>query len=144
VLYVSHDRYFINQTADRILELTGETLINYIGNYDYYLEKKDELNAIYIDSTVDNKVSDNIDTESKTDWKAQKEEQAKQRKLQNEIKRIEERINTLETSNEELNTALANPEIATDVGKLMELQKQIDTNNEELDMLYEKWENTVS
>lgn len=144
VLYVSHDRYFINQTADRILELTGETLINYIGNYDYYLEKKDELNAIYIDSTVDNKVSDNIDTESKTDWKAQKEEQAKQRKLQNEIKRIEERINALETSNEELNTALANPEIATDVGKLMELQKQIDTNNEELDMLYEKWENTVS
>ncbi|MBQ4068912.1 MAG: ATP-binding cassette domain-containing protein [Lachnospiraceae bacterium] len=144
VLYVSHDRYFINQTADRILELTGETLINYIGNYDYYLEKKDELNAIYIDSTVDNKVSDNIDTESKTDWKAQKEEQAKQRKLQNEIKRIEERINALETSNEELNTALADPEIATDVGKLMELQKQIDTNNEELDMLYEKWENTVS
>lgn len=144
VLYVSHDRYFINQTADRILELTGETLINYIGNYDYYLEKKDELNAIYVNTKEEPITTPVTESESKMDWKTQKEEQAKQRKLQNEIKRIEERINTLEAENEELNTALGNPEIATDVGKLMELQKQIDSNNKELEDLYEKWENTVS
>lgn len=143
VLYVSHDRYFINQTADRILELTGETLINYIGNYDYYLEKKDELNAIYLNSKEDIVAPSVVESDSKVDWKTQKEEQARQRKLQNEIKRIEERINTLEADNEELNTALANPDIATDVGKLMELQKQIDSNNEELEKLYEEWENTV-
>ncbi len=143
VLYVSHDRYFINQTADRILELTGETLINYIGNYDYYLEKKDELNAVYVNTKEETNIILNTESESKVDWKTQKEEQARQRKLQNEIKRIEERINTLENDNEELNTALANPEIATDVGKLMELQKQIDANNEELEKLYEEWENTV-
>ena len=143
VLYVSHDRYFINQTADRILELTGETLINYIGNYDYYLEKKDELNAVYINTKDATPTPSVTESEAKADWKSQKEEQAKQRKLQNEIKRIEERINTLEADNEELNTALANPDIATDVGKLMELQKQIDANNEELEKLYEEWENTV-
>lgn len=143
VLYVSHDRYFINQTADRILELTGETLINYIGNYDYYIEKKDELNAIYVNSNEKITIPSVTESEAKADWKTQKEEQARQRKLQNEIKRIEEKINFLEADNESLNKELTNPNIATDVGKLMELQKQIDTNNEELEKLYEQWENTV-
>ncbi|MEG7529977.1 MAG: ABC-F family ATP-binding cassette domain-containing protein, partial [Hungatella sp.] len=89
VLYVSHDRYFVNKTATRILELTGETFLSYIGNYDYYLEKKDLMTGLYTNS--DAEFSGEIsDSEVKQNWKAQKEEQAKLRKQQNDLKKAEE------------------------------------------------------
>ena len=94
ILYVSHDRYFINKTATRILDLVNKKLVNYIGNYDYYLEKKDELTKIYAAKT-DISVEDNNISDNKLSWQAQKEEQAKLRKKQNEQKKIEDKINEL-------------------------------------------------
>lgn len=142
VLYVSHDRYFINQTAHRILELNGQTLIPYLGNYDYYLEKREELQAVYISSPKEAD-SPPPGSDGKQYWKRMKEEQARQRKKENEIKRLEEQIAFLEQHIADLNQELCNPEIATDVGKLIELQKQIDLNNEKLEGLYAEWENTA-
>lgn len=146
VLYVSHDRYFINKTATRILELTNQALVNYIGNYDYYLEKKEELTHIYapIQTSTANTVtvssSASATIGSKADWLAQKEEQARLRKRQNELNKVEEEIHKLETRNEEINQLLITEEIYTDVPKLMTLNKEKNDLNEALEALYEKWE----
>ena len=168
VLYVSHDRYFINKTATRILDLTGNQLLNYIGNYDYYLEKKPEVEKIYFggvnpaptkqlagannayansagdrgNSTVSMvSTSDNeVTTDTKLDWMQQKEEQAKLRKKQNELKKTEEEIHKLENRNEEIDELLALEEVYTNVSKLMELNKEKKELEERLLELMEKWE----
>lgn len=144
VLYVSHDRYFINKTATRILDLKNKKLVNYIGNYDYYLEKCDEMTKIYAPETVSlssgSSSSAGTAPAAKADWKAQKEEQAKLRKIQNEIKKTESRIDELEQIIYECDSELANPEYATNVGKLMEIQKSKEAAESELETLYEKWE----
>ncbi len=221
VLYVSHDRYFINRTATRILELTGETFINYIGNYDYYLEKRELMNQLYVtnsgqtagakaegssgvksgsgvlgksgsgvngksDSGVLGKsgsdflsgsgpeshlnpgvdfghssnrgshpsaaahpatAADSIPPDStagkptvKQDWKSQKEEQALQRKKQNALKKTEAQIAALEEQDAALDTQLTQPEVVSDVGKLMEIHKEKESIKERLDQLYEEWE----
>ena len=142
VLYVSHDRYFINQTATRILELTGNTLVNYIGNYDYYLEKKEELTAIYVpgENASSAVSSDKTETESKLDWQQQKELQAKERKRKNALKKTEDQIAALEERDAEIDTLLASPEVATDVGKCSKLSKENAQISEELAALYETWE----
>lgn len=107
VLYVSHDRYFINQTASRILDLVNHTFVNYIGNYDYYLEKKEELTTAYAgeastpSSVSDNSTDKNV-SESKLSWQEQKEAQARLRKRQNELKKTEERIGELEDRDGEI------------------------------------------
>ena len=107
VLYVSHDRYFINQTASRILDLVNHTFVNYIGNYDYYLEKKEELTTAYAgeastpSSVSDNSTEKNV-SESKLSWQEQKEAQARLRKRQNELKKTEERIGELEDRDGEI------------------------------------------
>lgn len=138
VLYVSHDRYFINKTASRILELTHKEFVNYIGNYDYYLEKKDLLTPVS-DSSIDN-LSAPEPSSQKLDWKQQKEQQAILRKKENELKKCEERIEKLETRNQELDEEMMKPEIATNVAKLQEITKEKDKNDTELTALYEKWE----
>ena len=142
VLYVSHDRYFINQTATRILELTGNTLVNYIGNYDYYLEKKEELTAIYVpgENASSAVSSDKTETESKLDWQQQKELQAKERKRKNALKKTEDQIAALEERDAEIDTLLDSPEVATDVGKCIKLSKEKAQISEELAALYETWE----
>ncbi|MCH5262236.1 MAG: ABC-F family ATP-binding cassette domain-containing protein [Lachnospiraceae bacterium] len=144
VLYVSHDRYFINKTASRILDLNRKTLTSYLGNYDYYLEKKDEQLAL-IDTNANTQSTSYVDLSSqpvgtKQDWQAQKEQQALQRKKENELKKCEERIEQLETRNEEIDTLMASPEVCTDVAKLQELNKEKEKNDAELAVLYEKWE----
>ncbi len=152
VLYVSHDRYFINKTAHRILDLNRRTLTNYLGNYDYYLEKKDEQLA-KIDSAqspsrapasgispVSMSSAGQADSTAKQDWKAKKEQQAAQRKRENDLKKCEERIETLETRNEEIDTLMASPEVCTDVARLQELNHEKEGNEAELAELYEKWE----
>lgn len=150
VLYVSHDRYFINKTATRILELTGQTFINYLGNYDYYLEKKEELTQIYtrqtqLSSSTEKNTAGNSGTEkenwNKLDWKSKKEEQAKLRKRQNELKKTEERIHQLETRDKELDQCLSQEEIYTNVEKLIELNQEKEEIQKKLDELYELWEN---
>ena len=139
VLYVSHDRYFINKTATRILDLTNQTLVNYIGNYDYYLEKKDIMTGLLTPAAEAAVVTGEDTSGIKLDWKAQKEEQAKIRKRQNELKKTEEEIHKLETRDGEIDELLVKEEIFTDVPKLMELNQEKEMISERLEELYELW-----
>lgn len=138
VLYVSHDRYFINKTATRILELTQKEFVNYIGNYDYYLEKKDILQPTTNVETVSTKSVE--PSAEKLDWKLQKELQAKQRKKENDLKKCEDRIGVLEEKNQALDEEMAKPENATNVAKLQEIAKEKESIEAELEKLYEEWE----
>ena len=189
VLYVSHDRYFINKTATRILDLTGKRMMNYIGNYDYYLEKKETQEKAYLASAAQaanrsakSSGAGNTGTSShltaaaganptalsgngtgtsaassasavtaavqaaasassgKLDWKQQKEEQTRLRKKQNELKRVEEEIHTLETRDQEIDALLCDETVFSDVPRLMELNKEKEELNAKLEGLYEKWE----
>ncbi len=135
VLYVSHDRYFINKTAGRIIELSANTVTNYIGNYDYYLEKRDILAPKEIKAAKEEK-----STAVKDDWKAQKEEQARIRKRQSDIAKIEKSIEKLEAENAGIDEQLALPEVYTDVPKLMKLNERKQQIDAELTKLYEEWE----
>ncbi len=153
ILYVSHDRYFINKTATRILDLNRKVLTNYLGSYDYYLEKKEEQLAL-IDSAGrnadDTAVSayhkDNspakagTSSDTKQSWKLQKELQAAQRKKENELKRCEEAIEQLEQRNNEIDLLMASPDVCTNVARLQELSKEKEANETQLNELYQKWE----
>lgn len=142
VLYVSHDRYFINRTAHRILDLNRRVLTNYLGNYDYYLEKKDE-QLSRIEEKIgqtESTAPEAADSDAKQDWKAMKEQQAAQRKRENDLKKCESEIETLEARNAEIETLMASPEICTDVAKLQELNKEKEEIDSKLTDLMEKWE----
>ncbi len=139
VLYVSHDRYFINQTATRILDLTNQAVVNYIGDYDYYLEKKDELTEKYAPAQAAEAEAKNI-SESKLTWQQQKEEEARKRKLANELKKVEARIEELETRDKEIDETLVLPDVCTNVARCTELSREKDAVLEELETLYERWE----
>ena len=137
ILYVSHDRYFINKTATRILEISDHGLTSYSGNYQDYIAQKEKEKASLTSSTAS---SVSVDTESKLDWKQQKEEQAKQRKKENRLKKVEEQITELETKQEELSEAMSLPENASDPAKLMELSNEQASIASSLEELYEEWE----
>ena len=158
VLYVSHDRYFINKTASRILDLNRHVLTSYLGNYEYYLEKKDEQLAL-IDAAAQAKTSagphagslsaagaagsaaqPTSSSDTKQDWKARKEQQAARRKKENELRKCEEAIEQLETRNSEIDLLMASPGICTDVVRLQELNREKQENETKLNDLYEKWE----
>ena len=136
VLFVSHDRYFINSTATRIIELANKTVVNYIGNYDYYLEKKDILGAKPITNNISKSSSSAI---SKINWQEEKVKQAQQKKIKNEIKRTEERMALIEAEIEELDNMYADPAISSDTAKLMEIHTRKEALSKELDELYDKW-----
>jgi ATP-binding cassette subfamily F protein 3 len=153
ILYVSHDRYFINTTATRILELTENTLVNYVGNYDYYLEKRDILTPIAVGESKaalgenskaeDGLTSDNgseINASSKESWRASREEQARLKKLKNRLSKVEERISVIEARTQEIDEEYQNPEIASNTGRLMELHKEREVLDAELSELYDEWE----
>lgn len=142
VLYVSHDRYFINRTASRILELSGNTLTNYLGSYDYYMEKKQALSAPDTTPASGSKSPVNSEPESlsKLNWKEKKEQQARQRKLENELKRIEDRIEVLENKDAEIDELMLKPDICTNVAKLQELAKEKSCIAEEMEQLLNRWE----
>ncbi len=156
VLYVSHDRYFINKTAHRILELTGAGFTGYLGNYDYYLEKKEQVTGTadasatasaslgsFTRTTVPGeapKAASAPASDTKLDWQAQKELKAKISKLQNELKKAESRIEKLETRSGEIDEEMAKPEVATNVGRLSELSKEQTAISDELTELYASWE----
>lgn len=149
VLFVSHDRYFINKTATRIMDLCSRTLVNYIGNYDYYMEKHDELTALCT-KPQNNTASANasaeglpqspVQTSLKSDWQSQKEEQARQRKLKNDIKKLEDSIEALEKRNAEIDGLLTQEDIYTNVSKLMELNNEKTDIQTRLDAMFEQWE----
>ena len=142
VLYVSHDRYFINQTATRILDLTNQYVVNYIGDYDYYLEKKEELTEKYAPTAQEatEEAKEETPSEGKLTWQQQKEEQARKRKQENELKKVEKRIEELETRDKEIDDTLVLPDVCTNVGRCAELSREKDKIQAELEELYEKWE----
>ena len=153
ILYVSHDRYFINKTATRILDLNRKVLTNYLGSYDYYLEKKEEQLALIDsasrnadDAAVSAYHKDNspaktgASSDTKQSWKLQKELQAAQRKKENELKRCEEAIEQLEQRNNEIDLLMASPDVCTNVARLQELSKEKEANETQLNELYQKWE----
>ena len=141
VLYVSHDRYFINQTATRIMDLTNQAIVNYIGDYDYYLEKKEEMTRIYAPAqeTAAQEVKENV-SETKLTWQQQKEEQALKRKRENELKKVEARIEELEARDKEIDETMVLPDICTNVAECTKLSREKAAIAEELEGLYEKWE----
>ncbi len=154
VLYVSHDRYFINKTATRILDLEGKVLTNYIGNYDYYLLKHPILSpSLSLPSTPtclgfsNNSASSTATTplasEGKKDWQAMKEEQAKERKRQNDLKKTEEKIASIEAEIERLNEEMAKEEIYSSPAESLKIHKQQTKLNEELETLYELWDSLM-
>lgn len=151
VLYVSHDRYFINRTATRILDLTGGALMNYIGNYDYYLEKKEAVEAAFAPKKAAPSPASGKTAESdglcsspsstiKLDWKTRKEEQARIRKHQSELAKTEEAIHGLESRDGEIDVLLAMEEVYTDVPRLVELNREKEDISSRLEKLYERWE----
>ena len=140
VLYVSHDRYFINQTASRILELTNLSFVNYIGNYDYYLEKKDILTPVVEAKSVIDDTPVEQATTSKLSWQEQKEEQARLRKQQKELEKTEKRISELEDRIAEIDDLMTQPEVYSNSVKCQELAIEKNNHSNELEDLYEKWE----
>ena len=153
VLYVSHDRYFINSTASRILELVNQTFVNYIGNYDYYLEKKDELTRAYASGTSSGSssaanssgsgsISENraADPGSKLSWQEQKEQQARERKRKNDLKKTEEEISRLEERNARIDHEMTLEEVYSNSVKCQELAEEHAANEKKLEELYETWE----
>ncbi len=138
VLYVSHDRYFINSTATRILDLTGGILVNYIGNYDYYVEKHDILTPV--SSSADTPAAAEAPTAAKLDWKQQKEEQARLRKRENDLKKTEAEIFELETRDAEINELMTREDIYTNVAECQKLHKEQTELKARLEILYTQWE----
>ncbi|MCR4651811.1 MAG: ABC-F family ATP-binding cassette domain-containing protein [Lachnospiraceae bacterium] len=143
VIYVSHDRYFINKTADRILELADHNFINYHGNFDYYMEKREQLrsssDSVSASSSGSTTTSD-APSKSKEDWKAMKEEAARQKKQQKELEKTEAKISELEGKLNIVEASLADPAYSSNVGKLIEFQKEKEVLEEELEKLMEYWE----
>ncbi len=144
VLFVSHDRYFINQTATRILELTNQTFLNYIGNYDYYLEKKEALASTYLSAPqrCPSAVPDpnTAASSSKQSWQEQKELQAKERKRQSDLRKTEERIASLEDRDKEIDALMLQEDIYTNSVKCQELASEKAKIGQKLEQLYERWE----
>lgn len=140
ILYVSHDRYFINKTATKILELTQQKLLSYDGNYSYYLEKKDVVEGLYLTPESSDRAKQQPDSDAKLDWKEQKEREAKKRKIENNYKQSEERIHKLEEQLEAIDAQMCLPEYASDVAKLTELGTEKEHLEEELERAMEQWE----
>ena len=142
VFYVSHDRYFINRTATRILDLSPEGIVNYKGNYTYYLEQKEAGNVAADSESVTTApvASQNDTTSSREDWKKSREEAARQRKRANDLKKTENEISRLEEENDTIKEAMNLPENTSDAGKLMELSLQYEKNEQLLLELYDRWE----
>ena len=138
VLYVSHDRYFINRTASRILELSEGALTGYLGNYDYYLEKKTEASLSTLPASPSQK--EYLPTETKLDWQAQKKLQADKRKKENDLKKCEESIALLEQEQKEIDAKMSDPSIATNVAELQKLASRQKELADKLEGLYEQWE----
>ena len=139
VLYVSHDRYFINRTATRILELTNKSMVNYIGNYDYYMEKREELTRIYAPGQEEEETAESVSA-TKLDWKQQKEEQARQRKRENDLKKTEAEIERLEARDKEIDAEMEKPDVAVNVAECVKLANEKAEITQKLEELYEKWE----
>ena len=141
VLFVSHDRYFINMTATRILDLADKTLTSYIGNYDYYIEKKETMTDFTsVKATKAEAATEDSESQNKISWKQQKELQAQLRKKQNDLKRVESQIEELEIRDKEIDELLTREDIFTNVEEVTKLSTEKETLLAKLESLYEEWE----
>ncbi len=142
VLYISHDRYFIDKTAEITFDLSKTGVTKYLGNYTYCMEKKDEKERIAKLEAAEKPAAkkEQVISDSKADWLLQKEEQAKARKKANEIKKVETEIEKAENRIKELDELMFDPEISADSMKLSELYEEKSSLEEKLEELYEKWE----
>ncbi len=140
VLYVSHDRYFINRTATRILHLNHQTFIDYIGNYDYYLEKREHLENILLTKDKETYEKENIPSSAKQTWQANKEEQARLKKQKRQLEKCEESIAALEERLAQIEEAFSDPEIQRNLPELIKLQKEKEENEAKLEKLMTEWE----
>ena len=140
VLYVSHDRYFIQKTATRILDLTQEQILSYDGNYDYYLEKRELVEARYLSHGEERISKDESPSSGKLDWKVQKEREAKKRKLESAYEKAELQIQKLEEEMAQIEEEMSLPEYASDVAKLTELSKKKEQCEKTMEEAMEKWE----
>lgn len=143
VLFVSHDRYFINAAATRIIELSNKTVVNYIGNYDYYLEKRDILTTKTFPATTGSSSADTAVKDSKISWQQSREEQNRLKKRKNEIKRTEERISVVEERLSAIDAEYSDPSIGSNTARLMELHNESAGLQKELDELYEHWDSLM-
>lgn len=143
LIYVSHDRYFVNRTATRVLELVNQQFIDYLGTYDEYLEKRELLHRLAFgeESTV---IAKKQDTESKQDWQSQKEEQARQRKQQNRIAKLEEQIAKWEEAVAQIDEQMLLPEICTNSFELSRLASEKDDLEAKIMEAMEEWETLSS
>lgn len=137
MLIISHDRYFINKLADRIIEITPEGVREYLGNYDYYLEKT----ASDTDSARLTVLGREEEAKPKVnDYKLRKEEQARERKRKNDLKKVEERIETLDEEISALETELQSEEVTSDYEKLISLTSKLEELQKQQAELFELWE----
>lgn len=135
LLYVSHDRYFINKTADKILELSRDGVKEYLGNYDYYLEKSLNTGETSIQDAEPSSLS-----RGAADWKLSKQKEAQKRKIENQIAKLEEDIAVYETKISEIDDLLLKEDIATNPYKCAELVQDQENYRKKLQVAYEEWE----
>lgn len=140
VLFVSHDRYFIQKTATKILDLTGNALLSYDGDYSWYLEKMETVEKLHLNPQVSGHAAEKTESDAKLDWKEQKEREAKRRKIENSYNKTEEEIHTIEQRLSLIDDTMSLPEYATDVGKLTELAKEKEQKERDLERAMEAWE----
>ena len=139
MLIISHDRYFINKLATRILALGENGVTEYIGDYDYYLERTSADN----NSNIELKSAEKSEKKP-NDYTLEKQRRAKERKKQNDIKKAEALIETLDGEIEELNNLLQSDEVVSDYEKLTELTQKLEEKQSELEKAYESWEELTS
>jgi ATP-binding cassette subfamily F protein 3 len=133
MLIISHDRYFINKLATRILALDKNGMTEYLGNYDYYLERTSE-------SKKAEAVSEEKEAKKPNDYTLEKQRRARERKLKNDIKKAEQLIETLDLEIAGLNDELQKDEVVSDFEKLTELTEKLEEKHSELEKAYENWE----
>jgi len=137
LLFVSHDRYFINRLAERVLELENGRLTEYLGNYDAYLEKKASLAAADVPG---NAAAWKGLTDSARERLAKKEAGARQRRLENDLKKAEKAIEDTEDKIAALEEEMSRPGVATDPVRLTELDTEVRSLKAQLEKFYEEWE----
>ena len=141
LFYVSHDRYFVNKTATRILELSSKEVLSYLGNYDDFMFEKEKKQLSITSTNATPIIEVNLaDSDSKLSWQDQKEKQSQIRKLTNELKKVEERIEFLESDNKRIDNKMSQSDVATNSVKLQELMQTLTKNTDELEELYTRWE----
>lgn len=140
VLFVSHDRYFIQKTATKILDLTGNALLSYDGDYSWYLEKRETMEQLHLQPQLSGQSGSKTESDAKLDWKEQKEREAKRRKIENSYHKTEEEIHTIEQKLSHIDDTMSLPEYATDVGKLTELAREKEQLEHELECAMDAWE----